>query len=82
MSIQKVVIEGMTVPMFLRRGDVLRLMRLTGSGARRTFDKWTQGENPLLPDVRPVGCGQARYRRSDVLRAIQPAPVKATTNHS
>lgn len=69
---EKLHMAGMTLPLNLRRGQVLRLMRKLNVGTRCVFDKWTKGPQPLLPDVRPAGSGWALYRRSDVLRAIQP----------
>ncbi len=72
MSEEPVKIAGMTVPWLLKRGQVLRLMRKLGAGSRHTFDKWTKGAHPCLPDVRPAESAVAHYRRSDVLRAIQP----------
>lgn len=65
-------LAGMKLPQRLRRGQILKLMKTLNVGGRWTLDKWTKGAQPLLPDVRPAESGVAHYRRSDVLRAIQP----------
>lgn len=72
MNNDTITICGMKCPWLMKRGQVLRLMGRLNAGGRRVFDKWTKGDQPLLPDERPAKASQAHYRRSDVLRAIQP----------